>query len=1321
MTSSSSLYGSVTTQNTSSTNSTSLYGEAGTPIPDSNGNVVVRGDLYVLSGNILTTATTGNIFPTNATTINLGNAATTISIGAASGTTTINNALTAGGTVTAPGADFGNITIGVATDNTITTTSGDLNITATGNNGVNITSGSDAPTLITRNTTNTNTGTRSLALSVQTSGTPAVGFGNSLEWQVETAPGTTKNAGYAVVNITDLTPGSEDFSMGFGLMQNGAAADNKMSLNSAGNLAFDGDLTVGGVNINLQPSANFLYSENDNRTNRPEFQSTSGNSSGLRVRAPNTGTSASSTFSVNNSSDSANTEFLALQARGSALGDTFRFLTGEYIANVFSASNKSISFTDYTNTYATVNPAGPTIGTDLTTKTYVDNAVATTGVTSITGTANQVIASSPTGAVTLSLPQSIATTSNVTFADVIVGDDLTVQGNNVNLAQATTIGYSENNDRLNRPQIQSTTGNSSGLRIAAPNTGTSAFSGLTVTNSSDTLNNDFLTIQSRGSALSSTYRVLTGKYTAGVQGASNASIVLTDNTNTYATINPAGPTVGTDLTTKTYVDGLIPVVPTYDTNVAPVAGGAELDLREIVGATFSIVGSTKFLGGTNVTVSETSPNEITISAPDTNTTYDFNATSTTGGANLNLVGSDATTDTVKLTNGGHITATYTSGTEVTLGSDATDANTASAIVARDASGNFSAGTVTANLANASYVLGQLIATPTTAYVPPTSALTTVSGSNGLAIASSTGNSPTVALRYSTGDTTAAANTSAAIIMAGTSGTSTAPAGNLLNQVSGSINFDGYTAGTSNNFANQIATANAGGGTTALSPLQIQGYARQAFTNSTTITTAVTGASGTGTTATLTFTLQNTAPYIIGQTVTIAGMTPSGYNGTYVLTGVTAASVSYANATTGFTSGGTIGAANTVTAAGMGFRVRGYANSTNMTAQNRFNFYDHTASAATFKSNAYTFANEVITGATLTATNYMTLGATTGSVNQNTFTIKNTAGTSTYASFVSTGTDITGAGLSTITRTTVGTPTVVESRPSMNIQLIRSDQAAPTSGDGTGFRARTGGSNGTIYTISDLSSNYSSTGDTQWALGLANGDQTGATFTSVQTIASRVSQTTIAAGTPSATPGASTVSTVATFAPTSTTLAASGTTYANFASTTAQITNSGRTTISRTTPGTGLLLTQQTAAAGPANNESIDFRLGVAGTSTSSNFGRFDGTYKTSGDHEIGLSVSDDSFVADTDRIYIGSRASTKLQATPSGGGSVSTIVTVTDTNITMARPVVFPTYTAAAANAITGAVGWQISISDSPINGGKMAYWDTTNARWSYIDTNTAV
>lgn len=57
---------------------------------------------------------------------------------------------------------------------------------------------------------------------------------------------------------------------------------------------------------------------------------------------------------------------------------------------------------------------------------YANNGWSWTGqaslaVTSITGTTNQVIASSPTGAVTLSLPQSIATTSTVQFAGLGIG------------------------------------------------------------------------------------------------------------------------------------------------------------------------------------------------------------------------------------------------------------------------------------------------------------------------------------------------------------------------------------------------------------------------------------------------------------------------------------------------------------------------------------------------------------------------------------------------------------------------------------------------------------------------------------------------------------------------------------------------------------------------------------------------------------------------------------------------------------------------------------------------------------------------------------
>ena len=69
---------------------------------------------------------------------------------------------------------------------------------------------------------------------------------------------------------------------------------------------------------------------------------------------------------------------------------------------------------------------------------------------------------------------------------------------------------------------------------------------------------------------------------------------------------------------------------------------------------------------------------------------------------------------------------------------------------------------------------------------------------------------------------------------------------------------------------------------------------------------VTGASGTGSTATLTFSAQEVAPYKVGDTILVSGIVPAGYNGTYTVSGCTTTSVSYANTTSAsYVSGGTI--------------------------------------------------------------------------------------------------------------------------------------------------------------------------------------------------------------------------------------------------------------------------------------------------------------------------------------------------------------------------------------------------------------------------------
>ena len=64
------------------------------------------------------------------------------------------------------------------------------------------------------------------------------------------------------------------------------------------------------------------------------------------------------------------------------------------------------------------------------------------------------------------------------------------------------------------------------------------------------------------------------------------------------------------------------------------------------------------------------------------------------------------------------------------------------------------------------------------------------------------------------------------------------------------------------------------------------------------TPTTTGASGNGTTATLTFATPNTPVYTVGTQITVSGVTPSGYNGTYTVTASSNGSVSYANTTTG---------------------------------------------------------------------------------------------------------------------------------------------------------------------------------------------------------------------------------------------------------------------------------------------------------------------------------------------------------------------------------------------------------------------------------------
>ena len=80
----------------------------------------------------------------------------------------------------------------------------------------------------------------------------------------------------------------------------------------------------------------------------------------------------------------------------------------------------------------------------------------------------------------------------------------------------------------------------------------------------------------------------------------------------------------------------------------------------------------------------------------------------------------------------------------------------------------------------------------------------------------------------------------------------------------------------------------------------------------------------------------------------------------------------------------------------------------------------------------------------------------------------------------------------------------------------------------------------------------------------------------------------------------------------------------------------------------------------------------------------------------------------------------------SANGAVTTIGTVTAANVQISANgfTKLASYTEAALNAITGQIGWIAAVSDSAQGSnpnGMIAFWDTTNSRWSYIHDNSAV
>lgn len=101
-------------------------------------------------------------------------------------------------------------------------------------------------------------------------------------------------------------------------------------------------------------------------------------------------------------------------------------ITGSAATLTTARTINGVSFNGSGNiTITAANPNALTIGTGLSGTSYDGSSAVTitnSGVTGITGTSNQVIASASTGSVTLSLPQSINTTATPTFNQITLNN-----------------------------------------------------------------------------------------------------------------------------------------------------------------------------------------------------------------------------------------------------------------------------------------------------------------------------------------------------------------------------------------------------------------------------------------------------------------------------------------------------------------------------------------------------------------------------------------------------------------------------------------------------------------------------------------------------------------------------------------------------------------------------------------------------------------------------------------------------------------------------------------------------------------------------------
>jgi hypothetical protein len=669
---------------------------------------------------------------------------------------------------------------------------------------------------------------------------------------------------------------------------------------------------------------------------------------------------------------------------------------------------------------------------------------------------------------------------------------------------------------------------------------------------------DANTITIDGSDLNTTYAISSASTTGGA----NLTLTGSDASTDSVAYLGSGATTVTSTDANTITIASTDTNTTYTQNASATSGGANLNL---VGSD-STTDSIKLASGTNVTVTRTDADTVTFSSTDTNTTYTQNFSATSGGTNLNLVGSDSTTDTVKFANGTGVTVTRTDADTATIAIGQSVGTGDSPSFAGVTGGNITVGVAT----------DQTITTTSGDLI-----LDSNSGTISLNVPTITTDATTLALFNTTATTVNAFGAATTTNIGKNTGSS------IINGVNRftSPTIYGFTGGASTPSRGYMqSNGNTGSFASARNNIVMRTFPNIAATtargglifenargNETTPTAIVSGD-------------------FIGE-LSALGYATNGYTSDYIL--ATPGTAYFTATETWANTGGPYPTAGTVTNAGTGYILALQPTATNLAAANagRVNVLNINPQTFNSRSDAFTWSQ-----GKSGSNQMMTLGST---------------------------------GNLTINNATTGTTYFQTYKDSSNHVTASINQTRATSGNefasaGWNTYRSTDGINYTPTLNGDVIGEFKFNGN---------------------------ANTSTSPGVPGS-PG-------------------------------------GNVVVAATENWTAL-----------ANGTKMQFLAIKKGSLES--IGVFTAD-------PISSSFTSDSFTFKTAAL---------------SPASPVTLATVDSTSATFTVPVGFPVKTAAQWNAITGAVGQQVCVSNSAGGGnpnGMMAFWDTTHSRWSYIHDNTAV